>query len=478
MIWSPRRCFTQGMFVTDWTFQPGHAITRAIKAGDVSARTVTERHLAAITARNSHLNAYTDVTIDRALLAADHVDALRRAGKPLPPLAGVPYAVKNLLDVARITTRAGSRINRDKPPAAADATVVTRLDAAGAILLGCLNMGEYAYDFTGLNAHDGPSRNPHDTTRMTGGSSGGSGAAAAGGLAALAIGSDTNGSIRVPASLCGLFGLKPTFGAVSRAGTFPFVASLDHIGPLARSVEDLALCFDAIAGPDSADPVCRAEKPRPTVPQLDVSISGLRIARAGDYFTTMAMPEALEAVDLVSKVLGASQHISFPQAHRARAAAFAITMIEAANLHSARIRARPMDFDPEVRDRLIAGAMLPADWYVQAQRFRLWYQRECLKLFAQTDAILAPATPASAPLLDQKTFVLDGIELPVRPNLGLFTQPISFIGLPVVTVPVWQTGDMPIGVQIITAPGREDVALRIARTLEREGVARVKVPSR
>jgi 1-carboxybiuret hydrolase len=449
--------------MTDWTFQPGHAITRAIAAGDVSARTVAEQHLSAITARNPVLNAFTDITHERALKKAGSIDSLRRAGKPLPPLAGVPYGVKNLMDVAGLTTRAGSKINRDNPPAQADAAVVARLDAAGAMLLGSLNMGEYAYDFTGLNAHEGPSRNPHDVTRMAGGSSGGSGAAAAGGLAALTIGSDTNGSIRVPASLCGLFGLKPTFGAV--------------IGPLARSVEDLARCFDVIAGPDAADPVCRTDMLLPTMPQLEAPVTGLRIARAADYFTKMAMPQALEAVEVVSRALSTSQQVSLPQAYRARAAAFAITMIEAANQHRDRIRVRPLDFDPEVRDRLIAGAMLPADWYVQAQRFRLWYQRECLKIFEQTDAIIAPATPASAPLLDQKTFVLDGVELPVRPNLGLFTQPISFIGLPVVTVPVWlKAYAMPIGVQIITAPGREDIALRIARALEREGVSQVRLP--
>src|SRR5262249_4796329 len=152
------------------------------------------------------------------------------------PLAGVPFAVKNLFDVAGLTTRAGAKINRDLPAARRDAALIERLEAAGAVLVGALNMGEYAYDFTGENVHDGPSRNPHDVSRMSGGSSGGSGVAVAGGLVPLALGSDTNGSIRVPASLCGIFGLKPTYGRLSRARTFPFVASLDHVGPMARSV--------------------------------------------------------------------------------------------------------------------------------------------------------------------------------------------------------------------------------------------------
>jgi aspartyl-tRNA(Asn)/glutamyl-tRNA(Gln) amidotransferase subunit A len=376
-----------------------------------------------------------------------------------------------------LVTRAGSKINRDHAPAQQDATLITRMEAAGAVLLGALNMGEYAYDFTGRNAHDGNSLNPHDTARMTGGSSGGSGGAAAAGLAAITLGSDTNGSIRVPASLCGLFGLKPSYGGLSRAGTFPFIASLDHVGPLARSVKDLALAYDAMRGGDPLDPVCTKGSAEPVTPSLDAGIKGLRIARARGYFTRMGEAQAFAAVDLVARALGAARSVEFPEAHRARAAAFIITMIEGSALHRDRIRTRHSDFDPEVRDRLIAGAMLPGDWYVQAQKFRRWFQAEALKLFVETDLILAPATPTSAPLVDQHTFVLDGQTLPVRPNLGIFTQPISFIGLPVVTVPVWPEQGMPIGVQIIAAPGKEALALRAAHWLESQRIVHAKPAS-
>ncbi len=181
------------------------------------------------------LNAFTAVTAERA--------RSRAAANPAGPLAGVPFAVKNLIDVAGLPTLAGSKINREHPPADADATLIARLEAAGAMLVGALNMGEYAYDFTGENSHDGPSRNPHDTTRMTGGSSGGSGGAVAGGLVPIALGSDTNGSIRVPSSFCGIFGLKPTYGRLSRAGSFPFVASLDHLGPFARNTTRPGACL-------------------------------------------------------------------------------------------------------------------------------------------------------------------------------------------------------------------------------------------
>ncbi len=240
-------------------------IARAVSAGRVSAGEIVEAALATITRRNSALNAFTDVTAERARSRANALDAALMAGAPTGPLAGVPFAVKNLFDVAGLATRAGSRINRERPPAAADATLIARLEAAGAILVGALNMGEYAYDFTGENSHDGASRNPHDLARMTGGSSGGSGGAVAGGLVPLSLGSDTNGSIRVPASLCGVFGLKPTYGRLSRARTFPFAASLDHLGPMARTVEDLALAYDAMQGFDPADPVCQ-DRPRRVFP--------------------------------------------------------------------------------------------------------------------------------------------------------------------------------------------------------------------
>ncbi len=457
--------------MSDTAWMTASEIAAAVAAKKVSARAVVEAALARIADRNPVLNAFTDITAARALARADEVDAGRGSG----PLAGVPFAVKNLFDVEGLPTRAGSAINRERAPAARDAALVRRLEEAGAILVGALNMGEYAYDFTGENRHDGPSRNPHDTTRMSGGSSGGSGSAVAGGLVPLALGSDTNGSIRVPASLCGLFGLKPTFGRLPRTGSFPFVSSLDHLGPLARSVGDLALSYDAMQGPDEEDPMCADRPSVPVLPGLEQGIAGLRIARAGGYFRTNLMPESAAAVEKVAAALGVAREVELPEAARARAAAFLITTTEAAALHLERLRARAGDFDPDVRDRLIAGAMVPAAMVGRAQKFRRWYRDAVLRLFGEVDAILAPATPSSAPLLGQKTFVLDGVELPVRANLGIFTQPISFIGLPVVAVPV--AGALPVAVQVITAPWREDVALRIARHLEATGVALAQRPA-
>jgi aspartyl-tRNA(Asn)/glutamyl-tRNA(Gln) amidotransferase subunit A len=441
-------------------------IARAVGAGKAKASAVVDAALARIQAAEPTVNAFTDIVAERARRRAAEIDAGRHIG----PLSGVPFAVKNLFDIAGLPTRAGSKINADGPAAKRDGALVRKLEAVGAILIGGLNMGEYAYDFTGENAHYGPSRNPHDPTRMTGGSSGGSGAAVASGEVPLALGSDTNGSIRVPASLCGLFGLKPTYGRLSRAGSFPFVDAFDHLGPLARSTEDLALSFDAMQGWDPDDPVCTDRIAEPTVAGLNDGIGGLRIAIAGDYFAKGGGPEAFEAVAAVAKALSATKTIVLPQAAAARAAAYVITAMEGAQLHLPRLKTRPQDFDSDTRERLMAGALLPGSWYVKAQRFRRHYRAQVLKLFEEVDIVLAPATPRSAPKLGQTMMTIDGVELPVRANLGLFTQPISFIGLPVVAVPTRKPGAMPIGVQVIAKPYDEAAALRVSAHLEKEGV--------
>ncbi|MCC8944934.1 AtzE family amidohydrolase [Bradyrhizobium sp. Arg62] len=450
-------------------------IAQAVSSRKITALAATEAALARIAAHDKVLNAFTDVTADRARARASAVDAAIAAGQPVGPLAGVPFAVKNLFDVQGLPTRAGSKINRDLPPSPRDATLIERMEAAGAVLVGALNMGEYAYDFTGENVHDGPSRNPHDPARMTGGSSGGSGSAVGGALVPIALGSDTNGSIRVPSSFCGTFGLKPTYGRLSRARSYPFVASLDHLGPLARSVKDLALAYDAMQGPDADDPACIVQSVEPTVPLLANDIGGLRVAIAGGYFQQNLFPEAAEAVARVAKALGAARTVELPEAARARAAAYIITTTEGAALHLDRLRKRPNDFDPAVRDRLIAGAMIPAVYVDKAQKFRRWYRAKVMELFQSVDVILAPATPCTAPKIGQASFTLDGVELPVRANIGIHTQPISFIGLPVVAVPV-PLEPLPIGVQIIAAPWREDVALRVAYALEQMGVAAAPAP--
>lgn len=433
--------------------------------------------ISAIRNHNPHVNAFTEIVEERAATAAAMLDRRQQAGEQLGPLAGVPFAVKNMIDVAGVRTLAGSKVNLDAAPAKRDAMLVRRLEAAGAVLVGTLNMGEYAYDFTGENHHHGPSRNPHDPDHMSGGSSGGSGSAVAAGLVPLALGSDTNGSIRVPSSFCGVFGLKPTFGRLSRAGSFPFVASLDHLGPIAKTVTLLAAAYDAMQGPDDEDPVCVSRPNEPTVHSLDAGVRGIRIAHAGGHFAQNATSEALRAVAEIAAALSATAQIEIPRAEEARCAAQIISAAEGGALHLERLRIRASDFDPIVRDRLQAATTIPAVWVDRAQRFRRWYQRQVLRLFEEVDIILTPTTPFRAPPIGATETILDGKVVPVRPAIGLFTQPISFIGLPVVSVPLWADAGLPLGVQIIAAPWREDLALRVAFHLEKTGVSHIRESS-
>jgi AtzE family amidohydrolase len=439
-----------------------------VRGGATTAVAVAEAALARIAACNPALNCFTAVTVERALAAARAVDARRAAGADPGPLAGVPFAVKNLFDLDGVVTVAGSKIDAECPPAAADATVVARLVAAGAVPVGALNMDEYAYGFTTENSHYGPAHNPHDLARVAGGSSGGSAAAVAAGLVPLSLGSDTNGSIRVPASLCGIFGLKPTYGRLSRAGARLFAASFDHVGPFARSVADLAAAYDAMQGPDPRDPVCSGRPVEPASGELSRGAGGLRIAVLGGHFAGTG--SAAAAVAAVATALGASRTVEIPEAARARAAAFVITAAEGANLHLADLKSRAGDFDPMTRDRFLAGALVPAVWVIEAQRFRQWYRRQVLALFREVDILLAPATPCPAPLIGQETIEIDGAMVPARPYLGVYSQPLSFIGLPIVAVPLRKPGELPIGVQIIAAPWREADALRAAAVLEGDGV--------
>ena len=450
-------------------------LLRAVAAGELSAQEACMAAIGRIERSNGRVNAFTDATFERALAEAGAVDDRRARGELLPPLAGLPYAVKNLFDVEGVTTLAGSRVNRGLPPAREDAVLVAQLKAAGAVLLGALNMDEYAYGFTTENSHYGATRNPHDVSRIAGGSSGGSGAAVAAGQVPLTLGSDTNGSIRVPASLCGVWGLKPTFGRLSRRGSFPFVYSVDHLGPLADCVETLALAYDALQCPDARDPGCHARAVQPAMPTLARGVQGLRIGVLGGYFRSNASAPARAAVDAAARVFGAYDEVQWPDPALARAAAFITSASEGGSLHLADLRTRAQDFEPLSVDRFIAGALQPAHWYVKAQRFRRAYRDRVNALFGDWDLLLAPATPVSAPTLGSEWIDIGGVKHPCRPAMGLLTQPISFAGCPVVAAPLWPEGTagMPVGVQLIAAPWREDLCLRAAQVLQDAGVARV-----
>jgi AtzE family amidohydrolase len=318
-------------------------------------------------------------------------------------------------------------------------------------------MDEFAYGFTTENVHEGPARNPHDRTRIAGGSSGGSAAAVAAGFVPLSLGSDTNGSMRVPAALCGIYSIKPTYGAVSKEGMFPFVDSLDSVGAFASDLSLLATAYGVLA-----------EVP---APRIDAGAGTLRIAVAGGYCARGLHADARAAVERVASALGATRHIEVIGAERARAAAYVITACEGGTLHRERLRTRPGDFDPATRERLMAGAIAPSVWYVRAQRFRRLFAQTMRELFAQCDVLLAPATPCAATPIGATTVDIDGVATPIRPNLGSFAQPLSLVGLPVLTVPVIEDGQLPLGVQLVAAPGNEAALFAAAGALASVSVA-------
>ncbi|MFN3495445.1 MAG: AtzE family amidohydrolase [Hydrogenophaga sp.] len=455
---------------------------QAVASGERSATEVLEACITRIEATEARVNAFTGTRFEAARAQAKRVDAQRARGEPLGLLAGVPFAVKNLFDIAGEVTLAGSRVNRSNPPASADAVLVQRLQAAGAVLVGSLNMDEYAYGFTTENSHYGPTHNPHQLNCVAGGSSGGSGAAVAAGQVPLTLGSDTNGSIRVPSSLCGVWGLKPTFGRLSRRGSFPFVHSIDHLGPFASDLPGLALAYDAMQGPDPLDPGCFATTIEPVSRSLGQGVKGLRIGVLGGYFIEHATPPAQQAVAMASNALGAhtqvQQNVEWPDAAQARAAAFIITASEGGSLHLPALRTQASDYEPLSVDRLIAGALQPATWYARAQRFRRLYRDKVNALFRDWDVLIAPATPVAATPIGTEWIDINGTRFPCRPSMGLLTQPISFAGCPVVAAPLWPsgTGGLPIGVQLIAAPWREDLALRAGGVLAQSGISHLKEP--
>ena len=464
---------------------PACGMAEQVRAGRVPARALAKAALLRIGQTDPRVNAFTDITAERAIHRASAIDATLAAGGDAAnalrsqALLGVPFAVKNLFDVAGIATLAGSKIERRAPPAARDALLVTRMETAGAVLVGALNMDEYAYGFTTENSHAGAVHNPHDLSRIAGGSSGGSAAAVAAGQVPITLGSDTNGSIRVPSSLCGVFGLKPTFGRLPRTGSYPFISSLDHLGPFARSVRDLALAYDAMQGPEAGalrDPGCLQRVAEPVAQTLETGTAGLRVARLGGHFLDNADAQAVSAVQLIADALGAAHTLELPMVEAGRAAAFLITNSEGGALHLDDLRERAGDFEPLSRDRFLAGALLPAAWVTRAQRVRRLYAQAVAEVFAHHDILLAAATPCAATPIGTEWLEIQGRRMPLRPSMGVLTQPISCIGLPVCTVPVWQGGHrLPIGVQIIAAPWREDLVLRVAAALESAGLVRAPI---
>ena len=435
-----------------------------VRAGRASAGAVVEACLARLAADD--LAAVTRTLPERARTEAARIDAMVAAGTDPGPLCGVPYGVKDLFDIAGLATTAGSVIYADEPPATRDAEAIRRLQAAGAVLVATLNMDEFAYGFATINARHGTTRNPHDRARLAGGSSGGSAAAVAAGMLPFTLGSDTNGSIRVPASLTGIYGLKPTHDGLPMGGVFPFAASFDDIGPFTLSVPDMQCVWSVLSGDQSGSEGTAAGQHG-------------RVARLGGRFRENAHPDQLAAIDAIAPN---GPEIDIAGIAQARSAAFLITAFEGGALHRDKLRQRAMDFDPATRDRLLAGGLVPEELYGEALDVRARFREAVLAQTAGYDVLLAPAAPCEAPPIADPRIWIDGELRPARADLGIHTQPVSFLGLPSLAVPLARPGNLPggqlpLGIQLIGRPGGEPALFAFATKLAESGIAGVTMPS-
>jgi aspartyl-tRNA(Asn)/glutamyl-tRNA(Gln) amidotransferase subunit A len=454
-----------------WASMTELALMIATKA--VSPVEVVRVHLDRIAALDRDLRSYITVCDEAALAAARAAEADLMTGREVGPLHGVPYALKDLYDTAGIRTTGGSRILGDRVPDA-DATVTRRLAQAGAILLGKLNMVEFAYGPEGLNPHYGHARNPWDrgVHRMAGGSSSGSGVAVAAGLAPGSLGSDTGGSIRIPSSLCGITGLKPTYGRVSRAGVLPLAWSMDHVGPMTRSAADCALMLRAMAGYDAAD-ASTSVLPVPDYgAALTGDIKGLRVGLLRGFFLEGAAPEVRATVETAARVLAGAgavvDEVNLEQMPHVAGASLAIVGSEALAYHAERLRTRAGDFDPDVARRLRAGAYITGVNYVRGQQVRALVRDEVDRALARRDVLLAPSTPIAAPPIDARQVELGDGPSDVRTALVRFNRPFNLSGHPSCSVPCGFTaGGLPIGMQLVGRPFDEATVLRAADAWQR-----------
>lgn len=458
--------------MADLAFTSMTDLVRMIATKAVSPVDVVREHLDRITRLDS-LRAYITVCGEAALDAARAAEAAVMAGGPLGPLHGVPVALKDLFDTRGVRTTAGSLVRKDHVPDE-DATVVRRMREAGAIVLGKLNMHEFAYGPEGLNVHYGHARNPWDAEaeRIAGGSSSGSGVAVAAGLAAGALGTDTGGSIRIPASLCGITGLKPTYGRVSRAGTVPLSWSMDHIGPMTRSAADCALMLRAMAGYDAADATSSVLPVPDYAAALNGDVKGLRIGMLRDFFLDGAAPEVKAAVEQAAGTLTSAgaivDDVRLSLAPHVAAASFAIVASEALAYHAENLKTRAGEYQADVRERLMMGVFVSGLHYVRAQQVRALTRAEVDGALARRDVLLAPSTPLAATVVGERRTLIGETAADVRASLIRCTRAFNLSGHPACSLPCGLTpSGLPIGMQLVGRPFDEATVLRAADAFQR-----------
>ena len=434
---------------------------RLLRARKCSSLELTQASLACIARLQPRLNAFITVTAESALARARAMDRELAGGRDRGPLHGVPVALKDVFSTRGVLTTCGSRIFSNHLPDY-DAAVVERLEQAGAVFTGKTNLHELAYGITSVNPHYGAVRNPWDTDRIAGGSSGGSAAAVAAGMVFLAMGTDTGGSIRIPASFCGVVGLKPTYGRVSRYGILPLDFSLDHAGPLTRSVRDAALVLEAIAGHDPRDPSSSRRPVTPCLPGDSVHLDGLRIG-----IEESDSSPALQRAARTAEQLGASiVPVALPALDELNAIGRVLLLVEAAAILE-RDTGRRADFGADVMALLDQGRLIPATDYVNAQRLRRVKCREFAAIWRDVDCVFTPAAPTPAPKIGETVVELNGRSVDVRLASTRFTRPFNTLGLPAVSVPCGLSAEgLPLGLQIVGKSFDEARILRVAAALE------------
>ena len=440
-----------------------------LKAGTLTSVKLVEKTLAEIAGKDGKLNSFITVLDERARERAKALDSESAQGKYRGPLHGVPVAVKDLFHMKGVRTTGGSKLFEDVI-SSFDSAVVEKLEAAGAVVVGKTNLHELAYGVTSNNPHFGPVHNPHNLDCVPGGSSGGSGAAVAAGLVPMAMGTDTGGSIRIPAAFCGTVGLKPTFGRVSKFGCMPLGLSLDHMGPLTMTVRDAAVTMDAIAGHDPRDPNSSSRPVESYVPSDNPSLGGVRIGVPINFYFDSLDAEVRKSVEnalTMAKSLGATViEVRVPDISALNTISRVILMSEASAVLE-RYMSDRAKFGPDVLALLDQGCLLPATDYVNAQRARHVMQAEFRQLFEGVDCLFTPASPIPAPLIDQKTVMIDGVEEDVRLAATRFVRGINALGLPALSLPCGRslTG-LPLALQIVGRGFSEKFLLQVAAALE------------
>jgi aspartyl-tRNA(Asn)/glutamyl-tRNA(Gln) amidotransferase subunit A len=442
---------------------------RALRAREVSSRELTAGCLERIEKGNGRLNAFLTVTAEAALAAAEVADRELASGQDRGALHGIPIALKDVFCTKGVRTTCGSLLYKDYVPGY-DAAVAERFAAAGAVMVGKTHMHELAYGVTSNNPHFGPVRNPWDTDRVPGGSSGGSGAAVADGMAFVAMGSDTGGSIRVPGAFCNTVGLKPSYGRVSRYGVLPLDFSLDHMGPLTRTVRDAAICLQVLAGRDERDDTSSFAPVDEYVPAEGVSMRGLRIGVPENFYFDLVEPEveaAVRGMAALAADLGARvETVRVPDVASLNAVGRVILLSEASAVYE-RFADRRSDFGADVRVLFDQGALLPATDYVNAQRLRRQFREEFLRLFDGIDLLLTPTAPTVAKRIGDTTITIRGVEEDFRLATTRLVRGVNVLGFPAISIPCgFGEGGMPIGLQLIARPFAERVLLAGAAALE------------